>query len=201
MNENNSSSKSLGKDSFQIYVSFLEVYNEDINDLLNTQQRSHFQNHSTSTSSSSIVSNHGNTYSSISSHGNSYPAISNHDNSNHPIIREDIQGNIYWAGVKEERVNTLDELIGYLKKGIQQRTTGSTEMNSSSSRSHEIFSIILKQQVINDIPPSMLNLEEELVTKSNLVSKFHFVDLAGSERVYTYLLFIYLYNWYFIKSN
>lgn len=192
MNENNSSSKSLGKDSFQIYVSFLEVYNEDINDLLNAQQRSHFQNHSTSTSSSSIVSNHGNTYSGISNHGNSYPAISNHgnsysgtsnhDNSNHPIIREDVQGNIYWTGVKEERVNTLDELIGYLKKGIQRRTTGSTEMNSSSSRSHAIFSIILKQQVINDISPSMLNLEEELATKTNLVSKFHFVDLAGDRK-------------------
>lgn len=81
----------------------------------------------------------------------------------------------------------------YLKKGIQQRTTGSTEMNSSSSRSHAIFSIILKQQidnndedpVQNDIP--MLNLEDiPTSTRANsklLVSKFHFVDLAGSERV------------------
>lgn len=170
-----SCSKSLGKNSYQVYVSFLEVYNEDINDLLNVPQATtssepYFQHQST-ISNSSITSSH----------------------DMHPTIREDVQGNIYWTGIKEEQVNTVGDLIGYLKKGIQQRTTGSTEMNSSSSRSHAIFSIILKQQidnndedpVQNDIP--MLNLEDiSTSTRTNsklLVSKFHFVDLAGSERL------------------
>ena len=58
------------------------------------------------------------------------------------------------------------------------RTTGSTEMNTVSSRSHAIFSVILKQTKPDDG-------ENNEGTKSpqSLTSKFHFVDLAGSERV------------------
>jgi hypothetical protein len=63
----------------------------------------------------------------------------------------------------------------YLAQGSLGRTTGSTEMNSVSSRSHAIFSVTLKQQ-----KPE--NEDGKIVIKS-LNSKFHFVDLAGSERV------------------
>lgn len=49
-------------------------------------------------------------------------------------------------------------------------------MNSVSSRSHAIFSVILKQQKAED------DEDGKRVTRS-LTSKFHFVDLAGSERV------------------
>lgn len=49
-------------------------------------------------------------------------------------------------------------------------------MNSVSSRSHAIFSVILKQQKPED------DEDGKRVTRS-LTSKFHFVDLAGSERV------------------
>lgn len=58
-------------------------------------------------------------------------------------------------------------------------------MNSVSSRSHAIFSVILKQKV-----PETTEEEDQTVPSSEtqqemrtLVSKFHFVDLAGSERV------------------
>ncbi|KAI9494694.1 hypothetical protein BDB00DRAFT_301828 [Zychaea mexicana] len=47
-------------------------------------------------------------------------------------------------------------------------------MNSVSSRSHAIFSVILKQQVPE---------EENENSRKTIVSKFHFVDLAGSERL------------------
>jgi hypothetical protein len=88
-------------------------------------------------------------------------------------------------------------LFRFLKKGSQCRTTGSTELNSSS---HAIFSVILKQQQItndddifttsdadlnadnNSAENNILNLEY-LPIDTQLVSKFHFVDLAGSERV------------------
>lgn len=51
-------------------------------------------------------------------------------------------------------------------------------MNTVSSRSHAIFSVILKQQ-----QPAGSGEDEDSKPKS-LVSKFHFVDLAGSERVW-----------------
>lgn len=54
-------------------------------------------------------------------------------------------------------------------------------MNSVSSRSHAIFSVILKQQKPED------DEDGKRVTRS-LTSKFHFVDLAGSERVSFFFL-------------
>lgn len=112
-------------------MSFLELYNEDLLDLLNPQSKKKCE----------------------------------------VQIREDINGNIYWAGVREEVCQTPEELVKYLVKGSLGRTTGSTDMNSVSSRSHAIFSVILKQKVRQE--------KEDQV----IVSKFHFVDLAGSERV------------------
>ncbi|ORX53097.1 kinesin-domain-containing protein [Hesseltinella vesiculosa] len=122
----------------QVYVSFLELYNEDLIDLLNPE---------------------------------------NHQRRNKPglapppveiSIREDIAGNIYWSGVKEEPCSCPEDLLNYLAKGSLCRTTGATDMNTVSSRSHAVFSIILKQHRPDT---------------SDLISKFHFVDLAGSERL------------------
>ena len=116
---------------YQVLVSFLELYNEELLDLLNPQSKKKCE----------------------------------------VQIREDVNGNIYWAGVREEVCETPEELVKNLVKGSLGRTTGSTDMNSVSSRSHAIFSVILKQK--------WMEPKEEKV----IVSKFHFVDLAGSERV------------------
>lgn len=68
-------------------------------------------------------------------------------------------------------------------------------MNQTSSRSHAIFSVILKQQraeVVEEIPEGEEAPPPVVHTNSRgsndkalkkLTSKFHFVDLAGSERV------------------
>ncbi|RUS22443.1 hypothetical protein BC937DRAFT_89158 [Endogone sp. FLAS-F59071] len=159
--------------SYQVYVSFLELYNEDLVDLLNPQKKA-----------------------------NGEQTVS---------IREDKQGNIYWAGVREELVNSPEELLGFLQKGSLCRTTGSTDMNATSSRSHAIFSVILKQQRLdeswNDSPTPPVTPAEDKDDKeereddgsrsrsrsisrngsgsevTRTTSKFHFVDLAGSERL------------------
>lgn len=133
---------------YEVYVSFLELYNEDLVDLLNMQQFGHQRRRTGS------------------NNGTTVPTCD-------ISIREDIQGNIYWNGVREEPCADPNELLGFLAKGSLCRTTGSTDMNSVSSRSHAIFSVILKQQVPDDDESS----------QKTIVSKFHFVDLAGSERV------------------
>ncbi|KAI9485374.1 MAG: hypothetical protein EXX96DRAFT_544885 [Benjaminiella poitrasii] len=137
---------------FEIYVSFLELYNEEFIDLLNQSQTSKRRSASFNQQNYNV-----NTNSEVS-------------------IREDIAGNIYWSGVKEEICYSPEELLGYLAQGSLSRTTGSTEMNSVSSRSHAIFSVILKQQKPENDDTG------KKVTKL-LTSKFHFVDLAGSERL------------------
>jgi hypothetical protein len=63
---------------FEVYVSFLELYNEDLIDLLNPQSREN-----------------------------------NKKEKNDLMIREDTNGQIYWAGVKEVQVSTPDELLEY----------------------------------------------------------------------------------------
>lgn len=59
--------------------------------------------------------------------------------------------------------------------GLNQRSTGFTQMNQASSRSHAIFSVHLVTSTTSS--PN----DHQLVQKN--FSKFQFVDLAGSERV------------------
>jgi kinesin family member 21 len=81
-----------------------------------------------------------------------------------------------------------------LKCGARERSTGSTNMNASSSRSHAIFTIQIKQDRYVALASESDALGElmlregggggsEDVQLETFVSKFHFVDLAGSERL------------------
>ncbi|KAI8093344.1 uncharacterized protein BX664DRAFT_357800 [Halteromyces radiatus] len=149
-------SKHQSSDDYQVYVSFLELYNEEFVDLLNTQDTSNFGNNRRRSQSAGSLPN---TACEIS-------------------IREDIQGNIYWTGVREEPCSDPDQLLSLLARGSLCRTTGSTDMNAVSSRSHAIFSVILKQQLDDDDQP-----DQQVPSKKTIISKFHFVDLAGSERL------------------
>lgn len=130
---------------FEVYVSFLELYNEEIVDLLNMQSTDR--------------------------------AV---DRSKRPVltIREDSSGAICIAGIREEKVASIDDIMECLRRGSLCRTTKSTDMNSVSSRSHAVFTVILRQR-----RPSSEDQDQDQTLKS-LVSKLHFVDLAGSERVH-----------------
>jgi kinesin family protein 4/21/27 len=61
-------------------------------------------------------------------------------------IREEREGRIVWAGVREVKVKTLAEVMSLLQQGSERRKTGETSMNASSSRSHAIFSLTLVQK-------------------------------------------------------
>jgi len=120
--------------SYQVRVSFIEIHNEDIHDLLNSDK-----------------------------------------NASAPQIRE-IDGQIVVQGTNQEEVKSSQEMLGCLERGSLCRTTGSTLMNATSSRSHAIFSVFLDQVKNTDIGNGEVNEEQ-------LSSKFNFVDLAGSERL------------------
>ncbi|ORY34052.1 hypothetical protein BCR39DRAFT_556841 [Naematelia encephala] len=61
-------------------------------------------------------------------------------------IREERDGRIIWAGVREIKVKTLIEVMQLLQQGSARRKTGETTMNATSSRSHAIFSLTLVQK-------------------------------------------------------
>ncbi|XP_064858104.1 kinesin-like protein KIF21B [Oncorhynchus nerka] len=119
-------------------------------------------------------------------------------------IHEDCSGSIYTSGVTSRLVNSEEELLECLKLGALSRTTASTQMNASSSRSHAIFTINLCQMRVCQQTEENGGVNAELNGEVNaelngvgggdggsiakpeyetLMAKFHFVDLAGSERL------------------
>ena len=66
-------------------------------------------------------------------------------------IREEKNGNISLYGLREDKVNSAEELAACLDKGSNFRSTASTLMNNCSSRSHAIFTISIEQSIIEDL--------------------------------------------------
>ncbi|GAB5585246.1 Kinesin-like protein kif21a [Umbelopsis nana] len=101
-------------------------------------------------------------------------------------IREDSRGNIYWLGAQEQSTANPDQLLSVLQKGSIARSTGATDMNKSSSRSHAIFTVIMKRYISEDDSSGDSATDNGGKVAHHLKqveSKFHFVDLAGSERL------------------
>lgn len=55
------------------------------------------------------------------------------------------------VGLKEEPVSNFKETMSYLISGSDGRTTGATAMNTTSSRSHAIFTLHIEQRKKNDL--------------------------------------------------
>jgi Kinesin motor domain len=134
------------KSDILIKCSFLELHNEDINDLLDPI-----------------------------------------NNGNQNITIREEKGAISIYGLHEETVKNATEMRDCLNKGTVCRTTSSTLMNATSSRSHAIFTITIEQHLINDLyKPSDADKTPEPPEEGDeefMTAKFHFVDLAGSERM------------------
>ncbi len=118
--------------AWQVFVSYLEIYNEQVRDL--------------------FVKKDG--------------TVSRNCAQKFLRVREHPQGGSYAAGLTEHRVQNYEDVERLLIHGSNMRTVASTNMNDKSSRSHALFSVILKYQ------------------RGGLTirSKIDLVDLAGSER-------------------
>ncbi|XP_028550435.1 kinesin-like protein KIN-12A [Dendrobium catenatum] len=114
---------------YQCHCSFLEIYNEQITDLLDPTQRN-------------------------------------------LQIREDIKTGVYVDCLTEEYVCQMKDVIRLLIKGLSNRRIGATSINAESSRSHCVFTCVVKCW-----SKSMLDGLSSLRT-----SRINLVDLAGSER-------------------
>ncbi|KAL9587435.1 MAG: hypothetical protein Q9212_000251 [Teloschistes hypoglaucus] len=122
--------------SYSVRVSYFEVYNEHVRDLLGPQPRS---------------------------------------SDAHPFylkIRESPTEGPYIKDLTDLPVKNYHELLRCMRLGDNNRTTASTKMNDTSSRSHAVFTIMLKQ------------IHHDLSTDSTTerLARIRLVDLAGSER-------------------
>lgn len=122
--------------SYSVRVSYFEVYNEHVRDLLTTSLPT----------------------------ANARPCYLK--------IRESPTEGPYIKDLTELPVKTYRELICYMKLGDSNRTTACTKMNDTSSRSHAVFTIMLKQ-IHHDISTD---------ATTERVARIRLVDLAGSER-------------------
>ncbi|XP_014439423.2 kinesin-like protein KIF19 [Tupaia chinensis] len=113
---------------YSVSMSYLEIYNEVIRDLLNP--------------SSGFLE-----------------------------LREDSKGSIQIAGITEVSTSNAQEIMQLLTKGNRQRTQEPTATNKTSSRSHAVLQVTVRQQSRG------VELAEEV-----RVGRLFMVDLAGSER-------------------
>ncbi|KAI8175721.1 Kinesin-like protein KIF1C [Colletotrichum sp. SAR 10_77] len=120
--------------SYNVRVSYFEVYNEHVRDLL-------------------------------------VPVVPNQP-PYYLKIRESPTDGPYIKDLTEVPVRNLNEILRYMTAGDRSRTVASTRMNDTSSRSHAVFTIMLKQ-IHHD-------METDETTERS--SRIRLVDLAGSER-------------------
>lgn len=87
-------------------------------------------------------------------------------------IRESPTDGPYVKDLTDVQVRNYAEIMRLMKKGDTSRTTASTKMNDTSSRSHAVFTIMLKQ------------IHHDLSTDETTerTARIRLVDLAGSER-------------------
>ncbi|KAG0197555.1 Kinesin-like protein kif24 [Mortierella sp. GBA30] len=79
--------------------------------------------------------------------------------------REDGKSNVVISGLKEYEIVNVQGLMQVFEYGNNVRSTGSTNANADSSRSHAIMQIVLKDRANRSVE-----------------GKLSFIDLAGSER-------------------
>uniref|UniRef100_A0A5S6Q266 Kinesin-like protein n=1 Tax=Trichuris muris TaxID=70415 RepID=A0A5S6Q266_TRIMR len=85
-------------------------------------------------------------------------------------IKEHQERGVYVAGLSMHPVHNVNECEKLLQKGMRNRATAATLMNTDSSRSHSIFTLYLEM------------FETHQGREHIKTAKLHLVDLAGSER-------------------
>ncbi|OXB56652.1 hypothetical protein ASZ78_003943 [Callipepla squamata] len=86
-------------------------------------------------------------------------------------IREDPEKGVVVQGLSFHQPKSAEQLLEMLANGNKNRTQHPTDANASSSRSHAVFQIYVKQQ------DRVVGLCQDLQ-----VAKMSMIDLAGSER-------------------
>ncbi|ORX92369.1 kinesin-domain-containing protein, partial [Basidiobolus meristosporus CBS 931.73] len=104
------------------------------------------------------------------------PGMINDSKRNFLTLKKDRKtGYKYIGGLREMKVNSVEDGYRILSQGQNNRTVFSTLLNAVSSRSHSIFTIKLIR-----VPKDAMTVD--LKVKYSTVSRISLVDLAGAER-------------------
>ncbi|CAR22270.1 kinesin motor protein CIN8 [Lachancea thermotolerans CBS 6340] len=168
-------------DDYMIKCSFIELYNEELKDLLDETPDSSMPR------KLRIFDSVTNPNSSRSSSRNSSPKPPEGSTSGtkrrirpntmykpsrsptvKPTLSSELNSAIHIQNLQEFHIMDAKEGIRLLQRGLRHRQVASTKMNDVSSRSHTIFTIMLYRKCNGE---------------SFRVSKMNLVDLAGSENI------------------
>ena len=149
------------KKHISVYVSFMQVYLNQITDLLNENNNE-------------IIFNAAKTQFKVGKESKNLSI------ENSLTLVHDKNG-VYVKDLSVKEVSNEEELLDLINNGIFSRVTASTSMNKQSSRSHAIIQIIVKQKWIERIKNNTTN--EITDNLHNLKGMLTIVDLAGSESV------------------
>ncbi|EEQ98953.1 kinesin heavy chain, putative, partial [Perkinsus marinus ATCC 50983] len=155
-----------------VTVSFLEIYNEQLRDLLDPQ-----------TIPDAIALQRRSSPSALKppSPGKARPntppppsvmvdeLIGNTNKKKKLFIHQHPTKGVFVPNLTEAACGSLDECLSFLNLGLKQRATAQTNMNSQSSRSHSVFTIRLRKRL-------------SASQREHRTSSVHLIDLAGSER-------------------
>lgn len=101
-------------------------------------------------------------------------------------LREDSKRGVYATPLKEEIVQSPNQLLRVIARGDLARRTGSTQFNARSSRSHAVVQIVVESR--ERTPNHGAYYEKDIRRNDSimpggvLVSTLSLIDLAGSER-------------------
>mmetsp|Transcript_17592 Transcript_17592/g.26318 ORF Transcript_17592/g.26318 Transcript_17592/m.26318 type:complete len:174 (-) Transcript_17592:3184-3705(-) len=141
--------------SHSVVVSYLEIYNEELCDLLSEDEFGPSQRSPRSSKSSS-----------------GSPSLSSTHSLSPPCRLEIMEGKdgVICRGLTEKEVKSPSDVLEVMKAAQKFRKIGETKMNKKSSRSHCVFTLKLTAK-------KQLNDGNVFDTRG----KLHLVDLAGSE--------------------
>jgi centromeric protein E len=132
---------------FLLRVSYLEIYNERIYDLLSQSTPGQVQQEEIK-------------------------------------LREDSKRGVYATPLKEEIVQSPNQLLRVIARGDTARRVGSTQFNSRSSRSHAVVSIVVesRERTSSHGDGTSGRRSDKILPGGVLVSTLSLIDLAGSEK-------------------
>ncbi|XP_047243996.1 kinesin-like protein KIF23 isoform X4 [Girardinichthys multiradiatus] len=144
--------------SYSVFVSYIEIYNNYIYDLLEETQEDAIK---------------------PKWNGGGTPVRQNTEfiAPQSKILREDQNHNMYVAGCMEVEVKSAEEAFQVFWRGQKKRKVANTRLNRESSRSHSVFIIKLAQAPLDADGDNILQDKNQVS-----VSQLCLVDLAGSER-------------------
>jgi len=156
---------------YSIKIQFVELYGEEIRDLLDAPQEDLSRRRRTTFQRSATTSD--------LSAENALSSLSR----NKITIRDGRAGEgAELLGTVKADVKSVEEALSHLRIGLSKRIVRKTAMNAHSSRSHAIFSVVIHQTMRRHIGSIGAKAGGEKFQVEMKTSKIHFVDLCGSER-------------------